>query len=283
MAKSPVNFSKAAETWKNSMAAVARSGAVMLGGEGSLVDQARQQFASGGTPPATWSGPWSDLAELSLAPGELLIVFVIPGDEEEVLAALESGSLRGGVVLAVDEGSSATGRMSHPGSGVVRLSFSDKPDHWRRLFEACATAAGDHIVALGRRYPALRRPTAHKVIYRTAAQNALIGALFFIPGTDMPVMTLNQGRMVLSLAGIYGESIDKERAVELVGLVGAGFGLRALARALVSLTPVIGWVVKAGTAFTGTVALGYAAVHYFEMGAPVSTGKVVALFGSLRR
>lgn len=96
-------------------------------------------------------------------------------------------------------------------------------------------------------------------------------------------MTLNQARMMLSLASIYGAPIDKDRAIELVGLVGAGFGLRALARAFVAATPVIGWVVKTSTAFTGTVALGHAATRYFEMGAPAATGKVLALFGSRRR
>ena len=158
-----------------------------------------------------------------------------------------------------------------------RLSFSDTPRNWRRLFDACADLAGDHVVALGRRYPVLRAQAARRVIYRTAAQNALIGATFFVPGADMPAMTLNQGRMMLSLAGIYGVQIDRERAVELMGLVGIGFGLRALARSILRSAPGIGWVIKASTGFTGTVAVGFAAMRYFEKGAPAATSKVMAL------
>ena len=43
--------------------------------------------------------------------------------------------------------------------------------------------------------------------------------------------------MVLKIAAMYGERIDKERAVELAGLVVLGFGFRGLGRRLGSLRP----------------------------------------------
>jgi uncharacterized protein (DUF697 family) len=278
-----VNVTKAVEAWKQSLAAASRSAGVVLGGDERNVALARQHFASGGTVPAGWTGALSELSGLSTVQGELLVVFVTPGGEPEALMALERGVPKGGVVLAVDEGGTATGRASSPRERVVRLSFSDTPRHWRRLFDACAEVAGDDVVALGRRYPVLRRQAARRVIYKTAAQNALIGATFFVPGADMPAMTLNQAKMVLSLAGIYGAPIDRERAVELAGLVGVGLGMRALARSFVRSTPGLGWVVKASTGFTGTVAVGYAALRYFERGAPGATSKVLALVAPLRR
>lgn len=283
MAKSPVNFSKVTEAWKESLAAAARSAGIVLGGDDALVNVAQERFASSGTLPATWTRPLTELPGFSSMPGELLVLFLTSGSEQEALVALGSDVPKGGVVLAVDEGASATGEISYPHEGVVRVSFSDTLSDWRRLFGVCADLAGEHVVALGRRYPALRRQAARKVIYKNAAQNALIGALFFVPGADMPAMTLNQGRMLLSLAGIYGIPIDKERAVELVALVGAGFGLRALARSFVRSAPGVGWVVKASTGFTGTVALGYAAMRYFETGAPAATGKVISVASRLRR
>jgi uncharacterized protein (DUF697 family) len=36
------------------------------------------------------------------------------------------------------------------------------------------------------------------------------------------------------------------------------------------VVPIAGWVVKGGVAYTGTRALGRAAVEYFERGAPAS-------------
>jgi uncharacterized protein (DUF697 family) len=283
VAKSPVNFTKVMLTWRETLAATGRSAGIVLGDGEALVAVAQQHFKAGGTLPATWTKPIGELPGLASVPGELLVLFVTPGGEAEALVALGLGVPRGGVILAVDEGDSATGKVTHPYEGCVRLSFSDKARNWRKLFDGCAELAGDHLVALGRRYPALRAQAARRVIYRAAAQNALIGATFFVPGADMPVMTLNQARMMLSLAGIYGVEIDRERAVELMGLVGVGFGLRALARSFLRSAPGIGWAIKAGTGFTGTVAVGFAAIRYFEKGAPAATSKVMALLTPPRR
>ena len=48
-------------------------------------------------------------------------------------------------------------------------------------------------------YPFVRRPLAQDAIQLTAAQNAGIGVLVFVPGADLPVMTLNQIKMVLQM------------------------------------------------------------------------------------
>lgn len=283
MPKTPVNITKAVEAWKESSAAANSSAGVVLGGEETLVLEAQEYFASGGTVPATWRGTPAELPALATVHGELLILFLAPDAEAETIAALGTAVPKGGVVLAVDDEGAGSDSSRSPLEGVVRVSFSDDEGGWRRLFKACAEAAGDDVVALGRRYPTLRRQAARRVVFKTAAQNALIGATFFVPGTDMPAMTLNQAKMVLSLAGIYGSALDRDRALELVGVAGIGFGLRALARSFVRSTPGLGLVVKASTAFTGTVAVGYAAMRYFEMGAPASTSRVLDLLGSLRR
>ncbi len=80
----------------------------------------------------------------------------------------------------------------------------------------------------------------------------------------MPVLTLNQIRLVLRIALAYGQDVDRQRAGELLGVVGAGFGFRAVARELLDLIPVAGWAVKGGVAYAGTKAVGEAAVRYFE-------------------
>jgi uncharacterized protein (DUF697 family) len=283
MAKSPVNLAKVMETWRETVTATSLSAGVVVGGEERLVALAQQHFAAGGTSPATWALPLGDLGGLSSVPGELLVLFVRPEDEDRVLAVLEQSSAKGGFLVAVDEGAAATNRVSYLKKGCARLSFADTPRGWRRLFEACAETAGEHVVALGRRYPIVRAAAARRVVYRTAAQNALIGATFFVPGADMPAMTLNQVKMILSLAGIYGAEIGRERAVELVGVVGLGLGLRALARSFLRSTPGLGWVIKASTGYTGTLAVGFAAMRYFEKGAPGATSKVMALVRPLRR
>ena len=283
MAKMPLNVSKLREAWKEVSATAGQSAGVVLAGDPRLVGLAQEQLASGGTLPATWVRPLADLTGLASVPGELFILLVPAEREAEALSAVGDPAPGGGAIIAVDEGSSATGKATRPCRRCTRLSFSDTPAGWRRLFEACADVAGDHVVALGRRHPALRDAAANRVIGRTSAQNALVGLAFFIPGSDMPVMTLNQVKMVLSIANLYGLQIDRERAVEVAGIVGVGFGFRALARYLLRSIPGIGPVIKAAAGYTATMAMGHAAVRYFEQGAPASTSQVVALAGALRR
>ncbi len=82
----------------------------------------------------------------------------------------------------------------------------------------------------------------------------------------MPAITANQGRMVLGIAAVYGEEISLERARELLGVLAAGFGLRALARQSVKLVPVGGWAASAAIGYAGTLAMGRATILYFERG-----------------
>ena len=51
---------------------------------------------------------------------------------------------------------------------------------------------------------------------------------------------------------------------ELLGVLGAGFGFRAMAREALDVVPVAGWLVKGLVAYAGTRALGEAARRYFE-------------------
>ena len=283
MAKLPLNLSKTIEAWKEASTRTEQSAGIVLAGDDRLVQLAQERFSTGGTVPATWVGSLLELPESFSGPGEVLLVLVNPVAEAEALEAVMRLASKGGAVVAVEEGEQAEGRVTHPGLGLARVSFSDSPAGWRRVFAACATVAGHRSVPLAHRYPVLRKAAATRVIDRTAAQNALVGLAFFVPGADMPAMTLNQLKMVLSLAGIHGEKVDLDRAVELVAVVGMGFGLRSVARALARRLPGAGWALKPLMGFMATMAIGFGALLYFEKGAPAATSKVVALVRSLKR
>jgi uncharacterized protein (DUF697 family) len=92
----------------------------------------------------------------------------------------------------------------------------------------------------------------------------------------MPLMTMNQGRMLLQIAAAYGQPLDTERIKELGAVVAGGFLFRTFARELVGLIPGFGWAVKGGIAYSGTIAMGTAAIEYFEDGADLG-GVVKAL------
>jgi uncharacterized protein (DUF697 family) len=123
----------------------------------------------------------------------------------------------------------------------------------------------DYLVALAKGHPPLRRAVCEEIIRHNARQNAVVGALP-IPGADMPVMTANQARMVLNIAAAYGEELSLDRARELLGVLAAGFGLRALSRQAVKLIPVAGWAAAGAIGYAGTIAMGRATVLYFERG-----------------
>jgi uncharacterized protein (DUF697 family) len=135
-----------------------------------------------------------------------------------------------------------------------------------QIAERIAERSGDAGYVLAAKLPVLRRAVADDIVRGFARQNGILGAAIFIPGADLPVLTLNQIRMVLRIAAAYGEELDRERALELLPIVAAGFGLRAVARELVAVVPLAGWAVKGAVAFAGTRALGEAAVSYFEKG-----------------
>ena len=57
----------------------------------------------------------------------------------------------------------------------------------------------------------VRRPFSELIVI-SRRKNGIVGAAVFIPGADMPVLTLNQLRMVLRICGAYGLDADRDRA-----------------------------------------------------------------------
>jgi len=132
---------------------------------------------------------------------------------------------------------------------------------------AIARRLGEDGVPLAARVPVLRRAVAAELIRLFSRKNGIVGAAVFIPGADMPILALNELRLVLRLHQAYGLEVDpRERLPEIVATMGASFGLRAVARELLDLVPVAGWAVKGGVAYAGTRALGEAAVRRLEPG-----------------
>ena len=152
------------------------------------------------------------------------------------------------------------------------------------MMERLALRMGEWVVATfketrlsyAQAFDFVRRPLALESVRSTAAQNAGVGLVVVIPGADMPVMTANQAKMVLEIAAAYGQPLTAERIKELAAIVGVGFAWRAVARQIIGVVPALGWAVKAGIGYGGTVAMGTAAIEYFEHG-----GTVGGLIGAL--
>jgi len=149
------------------------------------------------------------------------------------------------------------------------------------LARRVAQAAGQDGLALAAALPALRPGVIQQTIDATARQNAVVGAVIFLPGADMPVMTVNQLKMVLRIGAAYGYKPDLQRTVEMLGVIMSGFGMRALARRAVEYVPGLGWAMKASVGYVGTEAIGRSAVLYFERGAPLTASRFPRLASQL--
>jgi uncharacterized protein (DUF697 family) len=131
---------------------------------------------------------------------------------------------------------------------------------------AVARKLGENGIALAARLPVLRGPVCDYLIAMFSRRNAIVSAVFFVPGTDMPLLTLNQLRLVLQIALAHGHELDNARLLDVAAVIGAGFGFRAVARELVQLVPFAGWALRAGVAYGGTRAIGEAAVRAHAAG-----------------
>ena len=125
-------------------------------------------------------------------------------------------------------------------------------------------------LAFAQAFDFVRKPLSLDSIKATSAQNAVIGFVAIIPGADLPLMTLNQAKMLLQIAAAYGQPMNAERVKELACVVGGGFACRSAARQLVGVVPALGWAIKAAVGYSGTQAMGRAALEYFEHGGHVS-------------
>lgn len=188
--------------------------------------------------------------------GVAALVWVGPADEERLRAASHAGV----PIVAVTDEETVPYVLAED---LVRVP-AGQGFPVEEIVAAVARSLGEKGAPLAGRLPVLRPSVCKQLVASYSKRNALVAAAVFIPGVDLPVLTLNQIRLVLWIAVAYGEEIDRQRALELVGVVGAGFGFRAAARELLDFVPVAGWAVKGAVAYTGTRAIGEAAMRYFD-------------------
>jgi uncharacterized protein (DUF697 family) len=222
---------------------------------GVLAEPLRQELARGGSDGAVRVGlPVADAA------GLVRVLGGVPTPEDE--AELRAANRAGVPVVAVQ---TAAGRFDVPyvlATDVVPCpAGAGFPVD--EIARALAARLGDRGLALAARLPTLRGAVCEELIDRFSRKNGLLGAAIFVPGVDLPVLTLNQIRLVLRIAAAHGVELDEQRLPEVLGTIAAGFGFRAVARQALGALPFAGWVVKGAVAYGGTRALGEAAARYF--------------------
>jgi uncharacterized protein (DUF697 family) len=219
---------------------------------GALAAQLRKELVAGGDEAAvTLGGPEGAVAYVHVLGG------AVTRDDERALEAAKNAGVPI-VVLARDRS-----YVPHVLAQDIVVVPPGKGFPIDELADVLARHPAGGI-ALAARLPTLRPAVCASLVRTVSRQNGVIGAAVFVPGVDLPVLTLNQLRLVLRIAAAHGQEVGPARIPEALGVVGAALGFRTVARTFAGLVPGIGWAVKGGVAYTGTRALGEAAVRVYE-------------------
>jgi uncharacterized protein (DUF697 family) len=252
---------------------------ILLAGAGGPVRELAEALGEGGDESALRelrgrAPSATDLDEASL------LVYAIEGEtasgHDEQVLRLASRKRVPALVILIGRGAEDVPDLPYVLATDVMAVRVGEPLPAEEIIERIAARAGDKSYALAAKLPRIRKAVCEEIVRSFSKQNGILGAVIFIPGADLPALTLNQIRMVFRIAGAHGADIDRERAVELLGVLGAGLGFRAVAREVVGVVPGLGWALKGAIAYAGTRALGEAAIRYFE------AGGIGAIAGSVR-
>jgi uncharacterized protein (DUF697 family) len=199
-------------------------------------------------------------------------------------------------LFVIERHEGVTARVRKPVAGAPgRYSLSNLDSHelHRFVLPDVVDVCGDADVALAAALPIFRPTVAAKLTVdcaitslKVAGASALadhipvVGLVLggIASAGDTIAITGLQMNMLLHIAAAYGRKAEFARLVELLPVVGGGYGWRAIARELSGFIPVAGIAVKAGIAYAGTLVVGQAAAHYYETGSPMGTEKVSALY-----
>jgi uncharacterized protein (DUF697 family) len=261
--KLPVKPAAVLSMLKELRAAAKRDEPLVVSGARELVGVLRRELVRGGVASA--------VLEQGPLEGAAALVHVLAGsvtaEDEKVLKEAARARLP---IVAVATGPGEPGHVPYVlEENVVRVG-SGTGFPVEEIARRLAHILGESATPLAARLPVLRHAVCEELIRRISRQNGLVGVAVFVPGADLPVLTLNQVRLVLRIADAYGFEIDRDRLPEVLGVLGSGLGFRAVARRAIGAVPVVGWAVKGAVAYAGTRALGEAAVRYFERRAPVT-------------
>ena len=233
--------------------------ALAVGGAAELAPVLRQQFLRGGADPGA--------VRLGDPEGADVYVHVLASapteDDEAVLRRARRARVPIVAVVAGAAGDDAAIPYVYA-TDVVRAGQSFPLEEIARTM---ALRLGERGAPLAACVPLLRRAVGERLVESFARRNGLLAAAVWAPGRDLPVLTLNEVRLVLRLAQAYGADSGRERLPEVLATLGAGLGLRAAAREVLERVPVAGWAVKSAIAYGGTLVLGATARERFALGA----------------
>jgi uncharacterized protein (DUF697 family) len=229
-----------------------------VGGASELAPELRQQFLRGRAEP--------DAVRLGGPEGADAYVHVLAGapDREDVELLRRARRARAPVVAVVRGTSESSAAIPYVLATDVVWVAAGEVFPLETIARVLAARLGEHGAPLAARVPLLHGPVCERLLESFSRRNGLVAG---IGRAGLPVLALNELRLVIRLAQAYGADGIGERVPELVATLGAGLGLRALARELLERVPGGGWAVRCGVAYGGTRGLGEAVRLRFALAA----------------
>ena len=218
------------------------------------------------------------------AVGSAVPVFIVEYQRPETAAGPDGA----GIATTAPEKRPAVG---HP--STYRLSALTAEEMRKHLLHDLVLACSGVEIALGAALPVFRPTVAARLTLdcavtclKVAGASALadhVPILGLVLGGiasagDTIAITGLQIDMLLKISAAYGKRAEFARVIELLPVIGGGYGWRALARELSGFIPVAGIPIKAGIAYAGTLVVGQAASYYYEHGTPLTAASTKALY-----
>lgn len=151
------------------------------------------------------------------------------------------------------------------------------------ILDAIVLALGDDRVPAGRSNPNLRPSVARALIERASKKAGAIGAWGFLASAQLPVLIALQVRLVTELAALHDRPVGRDRALEIGGVIAAGYGWRGAARwAIRAGIPVPRLVMRGAVAYAATRGVGEAALRWFADGGGAPDRPLESLQRALR-
>jgi uncharacterized protein (DUF697 family) len=248
---------------RNLLRDIAASGSgeqvLAVGGAREFAPLLRQQLRRGGAAPAA--------VRLGEPEGARVYVHVISNEpDDEDVAVLRRVRHAAVPVVAVAVGVADDLTIPYVLATDVVWVRAREVFPLEEIARAIAARLGEHGAPLAARVPIIRGAVSERLVASFARRNGVGAAASWIPGARLPFLSLNEFRLVLRLAQAHGVAADVvDRLPELAAALGAGFGLRAVARELLDRVPGAGWLVKGAIAYGGTRAIGEAARMRFAL------------------
>ncbi|HEX4324332.1 MAG TPA: hypothetical protein VHZ77_06840 [Gaiellaceae bacterium] len=221
-----------------------------VGGASGLASELRQQFLRGRAEPGS--------VRLGRPEGADAYVHVLAGEpaDEDVELLRRARRARVPAIAVVRGPARSMATIPYVLATDVVWVAAGEAFPLETIARVLAARLGERGAPLAARVPLLHGPVCERLLESFSRTNGLVGG---IGRAGLPVLALNQVRLVIRLAQAYGVGDLDERIPELAATLGAGFGLRALARELAAVVPGAEWAVRCGVAYAGTRALGEAA------------------------